>query len=317
MLRPTLDPDAPLRSAALDAIERLVARHGPTLPWSVIDAGFEWEGQRICLASKACGIFRPKEMSGGALSVRTSEPRKGRQKRYEDTPLEDGTFGYKFQDTNVDSRFNQWLQRAHELSAPLIYFLAVEPAVYQPIWPVYVQNSDAKRMEYTLVADDHTLRHEERGLPRVADAKAIDIRRQYVTTQAKRRLHQARFRLEVLRAYGERCAVCQLPSALLLEAAHIVPDKEEAGVASVSNGLALCRLHHGLFDADLMGIRPDGVIELHPSLLGKEGGPTLAHAIQPFHLQGIHFPQRPENQPAPRFLKVRYLRFLEAGGARG
>jgi len=315
MLRPTLDPDAPIRSAALEAVERLIARHGPTLPWSAIDAGFEWEGQRICLASKACGIFRPKEMRGGALSVRTSEPRKGREKRYEDSPLEDEVFVYKFQDTGSDNRFNQWLQRAQELSAPLIYFLAVEPAVYQPIWPVYVQNSDVKRMEYTLVADDNTLLHEELGLPRVADAKAIDIRRQYVTTQTKRRLHQARFRLEVLRAYGERCAVCQLPSAVLLEAAHIVPDKEEAGVASVTNGLALCRLHHGLFDADLMGIRPDGVIELHPSLLDKKGGPTLAHAIQPFHHQRIHPPKRPESQPAPRHLEARYGRFLKA--ARG
>lgn len=315
MLRPTFDPDSHIRSAAFEALERQVARHGPLLPWSVIDEGFEWEGQRLCWASKACGIFRPKEMKGGALSIRTPEPRKGREKRYTDAPLANGGFAYKFQDQDPDNRFNQLLQRAREFSAPLIYFLAVEPGVYQPIWPVYVQGVEAARQEYILVADDSRLLIEEGELPRVADGKAIEIRRQYVTMQTRRRVHQARFRLEVLRAYEQRCAVCRLPWPRLLEAAHIVPDKEEGGEPVVPNGLALCRLHHGLFDADLMGIRPDGTIELsRPLLDARDGGPTMEHAIHPFQNERILLPKRSVDRPSPERLAARYKRFKAGGG---
>jgi putative restriction endonuclease len=134
-----------------------------------------------------------------------------------------------------------------------------------------------------------------------------------VTTQAKRRLHQARFRLEVLRAYEKRCAVCRLPRPELLDAAHILPDREEAGVPEVPNGLALCRLHHGVFDTDLMGIRPDGVIELSQRLLETRDGPTLEHAIKSFQGQSLHLPRRREDQPGQRFLEERYERFLQAG----
>lgn len=35
----------------------------------------------------------------------------------------------------------------------------------------------------------------------------------------------------------------------------------------VSNGLALCKLHHAVFDRDLIGIRPDLVVELRPDIL--------------------------------------------------
>jgi putative restriction endonuclease len=168
-------------------------------------------------------------------------------------------------------------------------------------------------MECTLSADDDVLSMRERSVPMVADAKAIEIRRQYVTVQATRRVHQSRFRVQVLRAYEERCAVCQLPRAELLEAAHIVPDREETGEPVVPNGLALCRLHHGVFDTDLMGIRPDGIIELSKTLLETQDGPTLEHAVKAFHHQHIHLPRLREDQPGQRFLEERYERFRQAG----
>lgn len=291
-----------------------MARHGPTLPWSAIDAGFEWEGQRLCFATQARGIFRPKEMQGGALSILTSKPRKGRVQRYNDAPQKDGVFFYDFQGNDPDNHSNRLLRQVKELAAPLIYFLGVEPAVYQPIWPVYVQHIDRARRKFHLVVEDSRLIVGDDALPELADGRVIEIRRQYVTMLAKRRVHQARFRLAVLRAYGERCAVCHLPCPQLLEAAHIVPDKEEGGEPVVPNGLALCRLHHGLFDSDLMGIRSDGVIELSRSLLAIQGGPTLEHAIKPFQDARILLPKRRESWPSPERLQSRYLQFLNAGG---
>lgn len=40
-------------------------------------------------------------------------------------------------------------------------------------------------------------------------------------------------------------------------AAHIIPDREEGGEPPVTNGLALCKLHHTAFDAFFLSIRPD------------------------------------------------------------
>lgn len=45
-------------------------------------------------------------------------------------------------------------------------------------------------------------------------------------------------------------------------AAHIIPDREEGGEPPVTNGLALCKLHHTAFDAFFLSIRPDYVIEI-------------------------------------------------------
>ncbi|WP_239014729.1 HNH endonuclease [Archangium violaceum] len=298
---------------AFQALEALVARHGPTLEWDIIQRGFEFEGQHLYFATKARGIFRPKEMHGGALSIKTIIPRGGRVARYDDSQRGEGVFVYKLQGDDPDNRDNQLLRWAWERSVPLIYFCAVEPGVYQPVWPIFIRGIDRARLECTLSVDDAALTMRELGVPMVADARAVEIRRQYVTVQAKRRLHQARFRLEVLRAYEQRCAVCLLPMPELLDAAHIVADREETGEPVVPNGLALCRLHHGVFDADLMGIRPDGVIELSKAVLATQDGPTLEHAVKVFQGQHLHMPRRREDQPGRHFLEQRYARFRQVG----
>lgn len=56
-------------------------------------------------------------------------------------------------------------------------------------------------------------------------------------------------------AYSLRCAICALKHAKLLDAAHIVADSK-GGSAQVSNGLSLCKLHHGAFDAKILGVTP-------------------------------------------------------------
>ena len=83
------------------------------------------------------------------------------------------------------------------------------------------------------------------------------IEKKYVSRWTKARIHQHDFREHVLSAYQISCAVCDLPHAQLLEASHIIADSREAGVPEVSNGLALCRLHHTAYDRHLLGIDAD------------------------------------------------------------
>ncbi len=67
------------------------------------------------------------------------------------------------------------------------------------------------------------------------------------------------FRIEVLRAYEERCAICDFDLRIRgklfgLEAAHIRSHGIH-GPNEVSNGLALCSIHHKAFDYGAMGLK--------------------------------------------------------------
>jgi putative restriction endonuclease len=113
---------------------------------------------------------------------------------------------------------------------------------------------------------------EQEDLPR---GRPAGIKRRYVLREARVRIHQARFRGRVVPAYREQCAICRLKEVRLLEAAHIIGDIEEAGEPVVSNGLALCSIHHRAYDHDLVGVSPDYDVRVSPRLLDDEDGPML------------------------------------------
>ena len=68
----------------------------------------------------------------------------------------------------------------------------------------------------------------------------------------------------------------------LLDAAHIIPDPMEAGEPVVTNGLALCKLHHAAFDSFILGVTPYDVIQVRTDILEEADGPILRHGIQEF-----------------------------------
>jgi putative restriction endonuclease len=139
-------------------------------------------------------------------------------------------------------------------------------------------------------------------------------RRAYVTATFRRRLHQVAFRERVIRAYAERCALCRLRHQELLDAAHITPDSDAEGEPVVSNGVALCKLHHAAFDRFFFAIRPDYVIEVRPSVLRESDGPMLVVGLQQINGQLIHLPRRAVDLPDPARLERRYEQFRQAAG---
>lgn len=74
----------------------------------------------------------------------------------------------------------------------------------------------------------------------------------YLTTTVQRRLHQARFRNQVLKVYRDRCGVCILRIRPLLDAAHIIPARDPKPPIPVNEGMALCAIHHRAFDARIL-----------------------------------------------------------------
>ena len=85
------------------------------------------------------------------------------------------------------------------------------------------------------------------------------------------------FRKLVLSSYGSQCAVCELQLGLI-EAAHIVPHSHPEANEAVTNGLALCPLHHRSFDSGLVLVHEDYSIQVndarvdHLTELNRIGG---------------------------------------------
>ena len=138
------------------------------------------------------------------------------------------------------------------------------------------------------------------------------LERRYALRAVKQRLHQASFREAVITAYNGRCALSGLPESLLLDAAHIVADKDERlGQPVVPNGIPLSKIHHAAFDAHLVGIDPDYRLHVAERLLVQTDGPMLK-ALKRLNGGTLHLPGRDKDKPDRDRLALRFERFKAA-----
>lgn len=113
----------------------------------------------------------------------------------------------------------------------------------------------------------------------------------HVVTRPGPRRHPA-FRVEVLRAYGYRCAVCGYDGRLDnlsvgLDAAH-VRWWAAGGPDDVSNGLALCVMHHKAFDLGVIGLTADLRVRVSGAF---HGGRSAHQFVTEFNGRALHQPQ--------------------------
>jgi putative restriction endonuclease len=291
-----VERDEGLRAACFLALDALRARLGDEVPYAGgLDAGFVYDGHRIPFLSTAKGIHRAARQRGrAALSVQTSS-----KNPYGDTETDAG-FEYAYRSGSIDQADNIALREAHLLRVPLVYFVGMRPGIYRPEYPWYVEQDDQYARRVLL--SPGTMRRGE------AERPADDTERRYLTREARVRLHQRRFRGLVLDAYRDRCAVCRLHEPRLLDASHIVADRDPAGVAAVRNGLAFCSIHHRAFDQDLVGVSPDYRVQVARRLLDDEDGPML-DLLKGFHGRSIELPRSARSRPDPDLLAERFARF--------
>lgn len=266
---------------------------------------FVFEGQRVALMDAQRGIRKPS-MLNSALSVRTVFRREGSMRPYEDAMGPDGLLRYKWRGDDPEHSENVALRRAMLSESPIIWFVGVAQGVYATLFPIYILWEEQVKRQFVL---DHDV---ARGLVQQESPVEEHLRR-YIIRESKQRLHQPVFRSTVLEAYARRCAVCALGHTSLLDAAHIVPDSEQGGVASVRNGLAMCKIHHAAFDARLLGVRPDLVVEISGGLLKENDGPMLKHGLQGRHGERLmNVPSRRADRPDPDLLEATYQKFRAA-----
>jgi putative restriction endonuclease len=308
---PPPDPDHELRVVANEQARELGHRYDDLVPVEVLRAGFLYKGERVSFGSFQRGIHRPRQMRGpAALTVMTAPRVPGKRPAYEDElDVESRAIVYHYRSGPIDQPDNRALRAAYEMQVPLIYFHGIAPGQYMVVQPVFVTRDDPATRTVLL----------EVGLP-VADVRGEGIAsppdvREYALREVRLRLHQQRFRRDVLHAYRHRCTICALREPALVQAAHIVQDVEELGIAAVVNGLALCAIHHLAYDRNLMGIDPTGVVHIGRRLREERDGPMLKEGLQGFHGASIVLPRRVDDRPDPARLERRFERFIEAAAA--
>ena len=303
------DRDTLMRTAAFDHVRRLSEVHDH-LTANELSPGFMFEGGRLPLVNPQRGIFKPRQMRY-LLSIKTVFPRPGARVWYDDQREvhrqifeSEEAVEYAFMGQNPDAPDNQWLREAYENQIPVIYFLGIAPGCYQAIIPIFIAGWDRNALKSRIVF----------GVPDQGDiiVPQNEMERRYSLRAVKQRLHQASFREAVITAYNGRCALSGLPERRLLDAAHIVSDKDERfGQPVVPNGLPLSKTHHAAFDAQLIGIDPDYRLHVSERLLGQHDGPML-EALKQLNGGTIHLPTRARDHPDRDRLALRFEWFKAA-----
>src|SRR6266511_1601323 len=240
-----LELDQRVRQAAFAFLEEQTLIRGDVLPRRLLADGFVFEGTRVPLLGPQ-GIFKPKILPDVPLSITTVPVVEGRARPDEDEIDSEGLLTYRYMGTDPAHPDNAGLRRAMLRGVPLVYFYGLVQGEYLPVWPAFVVGDEPGALAFKVAVDaPNTLSWETPSGASVSGEG--EDRRRYITAATQRRLHQVAFRVRVLQAYKERCAVCRLRHVELLDAAHILPDGHPKGLPVVPNGLALCKIHHAAY----------------------------------------------------------------------
>ncbi len=284
-----------LRLAAFDAVDALVEKRGGFATYAEL-RDFELEGRRFPLIDQSRGIWNPVEFDATLSIVSAADG------PYGDHVGPDGLLRYDFEAGDPLGRTNRKLRAAMQTFTPIIVFEKPLPNVYVPVTSAFVVDEDREAGQF-IVATDNAIALSVRA----ADEGLID--RRYVEQLVWRRVHQPVFRARVMHAYQTTCAVCRLKHGELLDAAHIIPDADTAGITAVTNGLALCKIHHAAYDQNLLGISADYRVHIDRDLLDEVDGPMLRHGLQDMHGTIIYAPRRVALQPSRESLAARFEGF--------
>lgn len=259
--------------------------------------GYHYGDEHIPLLDRGKGIRNPATFSS-TLSIMSG----WKANRYSDYESDDGWVTYHYR--AGEGGDNTKLVRAWANGDPLVYFRAVREGYYIPYYPIVIAQNDPT---------DRVVRFPlDQALTFLGDPmEYTDQQRRYADSIVRTRLHQPIFRARVLHAYSGACTVCDLRHNELLDAAHIVPDAHENGVAHVTNGLAMCKIHHAAYDRSLMGITPDFEVRIDQELLDEIDGPMLRHGLQDMHGRSIRLPANRNARPDRDRLAAKFEKFAQ------
>ena len=176
------------------------------------------------------------------------------------------------------------LRRAGQLGLPLAWFVAVGRGVYHAQYPVCVVADDRSgcRWRWRWLSTRHS-----GGSPRGGRTGPAALRRAAQPAAA------TPAGVPGADAVGLRHDLRDVPAAACRAARRGTHPRRHppAGTAVVPNGLALCSIHHRAFDRNVLGIRPDLVIDVRRDVLEEIDGPMLRHGLQEMRGVRIRVPR--------------------------
>lgn len=289
-----------IRAVAFDYVDQLSEHGERPVGWADLSS-FLFEGQRVPLVSQQ-GIFKPAVLDV-PISIRTTYRAPGENRPYEDEVDDNGYLLYRYRGTDPQHHENRWLREVRDRAIPLLYLEGVAKGRYLPSAAAIIEDHPE-----SLTFGVQLMPIDAAAIGAV-NAVALDpLTRRHYLALVKRRTGQARFRESVLDAYASRCTLCRLRHRELLDAAHIV-SYAEGGSHLVSNGLSMCKIHHAAYDLNIVGVRPDGVAQVRPDVLGEKDGPMLRHGLQEVHGTKLYLPRSAASRPSVVGLEKRWERF--------
>lgn len=251
------------------------------------------------------GIWKPASLVA-TLSV-TSGVASSRHNPYVDRVTNDGLVEYAFTDAPKKQYQNDGLRLARVHGLPIIYFRAVRKSVYDAYFPIRVVGIDEDRRVALLDLAGSLGPYGRIDVDFAPELGEVEVK--YRGQVVQRRLHQRDFRSNVMFAYTSKCSVCSLGHAQLLDAAHILGDAR-GGLPEISNGLALCKLHHAAYDANILGVDSDHRVHIRGDILDEVDGPMLRHGLQAQHREMLRIvPSRSTFSPNREHLAARFEEF--------
>ena len=290
------------REALMHALATEFAQHAVlTSKWlGRVDFGFGPE--RVKDVGK--GIWNPSSYAGTLTIV--SDP----DSEYDDGDHGDSLYRYSYEKRPAGQDplggSNIKLREAMHLGLPIVMLRKISDGRFVPVMPVYVVKEEPDHRRFLLALDESL-----RFLP--DPAHLTEDQRRYVERVVRQRVHQPEFRSRVLDAYELKCAVCDLKKTPLLDAAHITADTAVDGLPVVTNGLALCKIHHAAYDENILGISPDYVVHINKDVLSEVDGPMLKYGLQQMDRRALWVPRRAAQKPDKDRLAHRFDAFSHAG----
>jgi putative restriction endonuclease len=267
----------------------------------------------VLLATKAAGIFKPK-FNEYVLSIRSSISKSATELYSDKHPVfeKDGSWTYLYRheiraagDPLSISR-NKALIKNMQDAVPVAVIVQSDKGRYQVLGLAYVTDYNPRTGYFFLIGTSAPRSTFSVGPGVMAESMDIDAdTRKFQETRQAIRQGQAKFRLDLLDAYGSRCAATEYDVSEGLEAAHIRPYRG-THTNETRNGILLRADIHSLFDYGIIGVDPESMkIVLNQSARGSK--------YAKLHDQLLRLPddttRHPDRELLQRHLKLHGISF--------
>ena len=169
----------------------------------------------------------------------------------------------------------------------------------------YVANAAALH-RFGRFADTFELLTRASSLEEISDDDVSQLsqpRRRIVET-VSRLSRKSNFQQQVLRAYGNRCAVTRV-QLRLVDAAHVLPVGAPESSDDVRNGIALAPTYHRAYDNGLIFLDADYNMKINPAKVADLRALNLEGGLQAFssHLGRVNLPPDRRQWPNPVLIR--------------